>query len=140
MQTLSEDLAKIEGSVEEVGPLLDDYISIVNQINDNITQTRANVSNQLQMVKTGIIILFVWFGLNQLVPLYLGADLITDGRLGSRPRVKDDESREEADESVEEAEPVEEAKTEEGEEVAVDDETDVNASTEATEEEPDEET
>lgn len=120
LQTLSEDLAKIEGSVEEVGPLLDDYISIVNQINDNIAQTRVNVSNQLQMVKTGIIILFVWFGLNQLVPLYLGADLITDGRLGSRPRVKDDESREEAEESVEEAEPVEEAKTEEGEEDAGD--------------------
>ena len=91
-------------------------------------------------MKTGIIILFVWFGLNQLVPLYLGADLITDGRLGSRPRVKDDKSREEADESVEEAELVEEAKTEEGEEVAVDDETDVNAATEATEDEPDEET
>lgn len=133
LQMLTEDLAKIEDSVEEVGPLLDDYISIVNQINDNIAQTRANVSNQLQMVKTGIIILFVWFGLNQLVPLYLGADLITDGRLGSRPLAKKDKSQEEA-------EPVEEAETGEGEEVAGDDETNANAATEATEDEPDEAT
>jgi len=84
LQTLTEDLAAIEGSVEEVGPLLDDYILLVGEINDNITQSQAKIDDQLQLVKTGLLILFIWFGLNQLVPLYLGADLITDGRLGSR--------------------------------------------------------
>jgi hypothetical protein len=102
MQSLTEDLAAIEGSVAEVGPLLDDYIRLVDQINDNIAQTRANVNDQLQIVKTGIIILFVWFGLNQLVPLYLGADLISDGRLGSRPSLKDDRPKETAVEMAEE--------------------------------------
>lgn len=138
LQTLSEDLASIEGSVEEVEPLLDDYIGIVNQINDNIAQTRANVNDQLEMVKTGIIILFVWFGLNQLVPLYLGADLITDGRLGSRPIAKKDKSSEEDEESVEEAGPAEEAEIDEGEGVAGDDEMDADAATEAAEDEPNE--
>jgi hypothetical protein len=90
MQTLTEDLTAIEGSVDEVGPLLDDYISLVGRIDERIVQTRAELANQLQTLKTGIIVLFVWFGLNQLVPLYLGADLITDGRLGSRPSPKEE--------------------------------------------------
>jgi len=97
LESLTADLTTIEGTVEEVGPLLDDYIELVGQINDNIALTRADMGDQLQTVKTGIIILFVWFGLNQLVPLYLGADLITDGRLGSRVGPKDDKSKEEAD-------------------------------------------
>ena len=96
MQTLTEDLAAIEGSVEDVGPLLDDYISLVARIDSDIARTRANINDQLQTVKTGIIILFVWFGLNQLVPLYLGFDLITDGRLGSRPGLKGDRPNESA--------------------------------------------
>ncbi len=132
LQTLTENLANIEGSVEEVGPLLDDYISLVNQINDNITQTRANVSAQLQTVKTGIIILFVWFGLNQLVPLYLGADLITDGRLGSRPRAQDDKSQKAA-------EPVAEAKSDEDEDDTSDDEADEASAAEDTAGKPEEE-
>ena len=96
LQTLTADLATIEGSVEEVGPLLDEYISLVEQIENNIALTRSELDDQLQTVKTGIIILFVWFGLNQLVPLYLGADLITDGRLGSRPGSKKERSQEPA--------------------------------------------
>jgi len=96
LQTLTADLAAIEDSVEEVGPLLDEYIRLVEQIDSNIALTRSDLDDQLQTVKTGIIILFVWFGLNQLVPLYLGADLITDGRLGSRPGSKKDGSQESA--------------------------------------------
>ena len=96
LQVLTENLADIEGSVEEVEPLLDDYIDLVAQINENITQTRSDLDGQMQTLKTGIIIFFVWFGLNQLVPLYLGADLITDGRLGSRPGGKKDEVAEAA--------------------------------------------
>ena len=96
LQTLTADLAAIEASVEEVGPLLDEYIRLVEQIENNIALTRSDLDDQLQTVKTGIIILFVWFGLNQLVPLYLGADLITDGRLGSRPGSKKERSEETA--------------------------------------------
>jgi hypothetical protein len=101
LQTLTADLAAIESSVEEVGPLLDEYISLVEQIETNIALTRSDLDDQLQTVKTGIIILFVWFGLNQLVPLYLGADLITDGRLGSRPGSKKERSEETAGSDLE---------------------------------------
>jgi len=101
LQTLTADLAAIESSVEEVGPLLDEYIRLVEQIETNIALTRSDLDDQLQTVKTGIIILFVWFGLNQLVPLYLGADLITDGRLGSRPDSKKERSEEQAGSDLE---------------------------------------
>jgi hypothetical protein len=101
LQTLTEDLAAIEGSVSEVGPLLDDYIRLVNEINGSITQSQANIDDQLQLVKIGLLILFVWFGLNQLVPLYLGADLITDGRLGSR-LVQENKTQVAADQMAEE--------------------------------------
>jgi len=101
LQTLTADLAAIESSVEEVGPLLDEYIRLVEQIETNIALTRSDLDDQLQTVKTGIIILFVWFGLNQLVPLYLGADLITDGRLGSRPGSKKERSEETAGSDLE---------------------------------------
>ena len=101
LQTLTEDLAAIEGSVDEVGPLLDDYIRLVNEINGSITQSQANIDDQLQLVKIGLLILFVWFGLNQLVPLYLGADLITDGRLGSR-LVQENKTQVAADQMAEE--------------------------------------
>ena len=97
LQTLTADLSTIESTVEEVGPLLDEYIRLVGQIESNIAETRADLDSQLQTVKTGIIILFVWFGLNQLVPLYLGADLITDGRVGSRPDSKKERLEETAD-------------------------------------------
>jgi hypothetical protein len=140
LQTLSTDLAQIEGSVEEIEPLLDDYIGIVNQIQENITQTQTNIDNQLQMVKTGIIILFVWFGLNQLVPIYLGADLITDGRLGGRPFARKDESTEEDKGPAEEVEPVGEAEPDEGKEAIGDDETGMNTVKEVTDEESNEET
>lgn len=94
MQALTGDLSAIEGTVEEVGPLLDDYVSLVGRIDDSINQTRANLNSQLETMKTGIVVLFVWFGLNQLVPLYLGGDLLSDGRLGSRPGARADKQQE----------------------------------------------
>jgi predicted PurR-regulated permease PerM len=56
----------------------------VDEINDTVAQTRVNVSNQFRTVRLGLLLVFLWFGLTQLVPLYIGADLIADGRLGSK--------------------------------------------------------
>ena len=79
LEFVSEGLDTVSGT--EVGAMLEDR---VNEINDNIAQTRVNVNNRLRTVRAGLLILFIWFGLSQLVPLYLGADLITDGKLGSK--------------------------------------------------------
>ena len=56
----------------------------VDGINDIVSQTQNNVNNQLRTARLGLLIIFLWFGLTQLVPLYIGADLITDGKLGSK--------------------------------------------------------
>ena len=56
----------------------------VTAINDDVAQTRTDVNNQLRTVRLGLLLVFLWFGLAQLVPLYIGADLIADGTLGSK--------------------------------------------------------
>jgi hypothetical protein len=87
--TISGDLATINESVGQLPALIDDYVTLVEDINDLILRAQANVNEQLQNVKIGIIVLFAWFGLNQIVPLFLGLDLLADGTLGSR---KEEES------------------------------------------------
>lgn len=82
--TISEDLATINESIGELPSLIDDYIALVEDINDLIARAQENINQQLQNVKIGIIVLFAWFGLNQIVPLFLGLDLLADGTLGSR--------------------------------------------------------
>ena len=56
----------------------------VGEINDRVDQTQTNLTNQIRTVRLGLLLIFLWFGLTQLVPLYMGADLITDGKLGSK--------------------------------------------------------
>jgi predicted PurR-regulated permease PerM len=56
----------------------------VDEINDTVAQTQVNVNNQLRTVRLGLLLIFLWFGLTQLLPLYIGADLLADGRLGSK--------------------------------------------------------
>ena len=56
----------------------------VDGINDIVSQTRDNVSNQLRTARLGLLLICLWLGLTQFVPLYIGADLITDGKLGSK--------------------------------------------------------
>ena len=65
----------------QVGVRLEGRVDGINAI---VAQTRANVNNQLRTARLGLLIIFLWFGLTQLVPLYIGADLITDGKLGSK--------------------------------------------------------
>ena len=56
----------------------------VGEINDRVDQTQTNLTNQVRTVRLGLLLIFLWFGLTQLVPLYIGADLIADGKLGSK--------------------------------------------------------
>ena len=77
---IAEDLAVINGSIAEVIPLLDDYIDIVQQIKDGMANVQTAVDAQLGNVKLGILVVFIWFGLTQLAPLYLGIELVRGGR------------------------------------------------------------
>lgn len=73
---IAGDLKTINGRVADVQPLLGEYTRLITQVNDNIRQARASLSSQLEQFKLALIILFVWVGLTQAVPIYLGWELL----------------------------------------------------------------
>ena len=84
LEFVSEGLDTVGGDTvggTEVGAMLEGR---VNEINANIDQVQVNLNNQLRTVRAWMLLLFIWFGLTQLLPLYIGVDLLVDGRLGSK--------------------------------------------------------
>jgi hypothetical protein len=81
------DLDLISQTVDEINPLLDQYIDIVGQTKSLIAQAQADLEKQLSMLQLAVTALFTWLGLNQFVPLYLGWTLLTghDEDEGRRP-------------------------------------------------------
>ncbi len=80
VNNLADNINVINSSIAEINPLIDDYIMIVNEIQQTIAELEASIATNLQYVKIGLLVLFIWFGFNQLMPLYYGWDLFT-GRL-----------------------------------------------------------
>ena len=56
----------------------------VDEVNATVDRVQTNLSNQLRTVRLGLLLIFLWFGLTQLLPLYIGVDLFADGKLGSK--------------------------------------------------------
>lgn len=75
--SISEDLNVINGRIAEVGPLLDQYINIVDEINGTAVQTQTAVRQQLNTAKIALQVVMVWLGFMQFALLYLGWDLLT---------------------------------------------------------------
>lgn len=92
VETLAGDLGAINENIEDVQPLLDDYLDIVYQTQDLVNQTRRGLRDQLRPVKTIVMVLFIWIGLTQVTPLYLGWELFSGRR--------DDVDEEEVEEAV----------------------------------------
>jgi len=78
IETVAGDLESISQTVDQINPLLDDYLEIVAQTQTLITQAQTDLGGQLRILEWAVIALFVWLGLNQIVPLYLGWTMITD--------------------------------------------------------------
>ena len=95
IETIAGDLDSINQTVNEINPLLDQYIAIVAQTQELITQAQADLSDMLAMLQLAVTVLFVWLGLNQIVPLYIGWTLMTGDD------IDDEESEEESDEPAE---------------------------------------
>lgn len=83
LQTLSDDVYLIAGDLTLVNdqilalnPLLDEYIATVTRINDTSRMTRASINEQLERLKMGVTYIMIWLVLFQVVPLYLGYDLL----------------------------------------------------------------
>lgn len=86
---VSEDISAIAGNLEtingriaEIDPLLTQYITIVQDIDETVTQTQTTIDLQLESVKLALKAIVIWLGLMQFTMLYLGWDLMT--RLNAR--------------------------------------------------------
>ncbi len=81
MRSLSTDLEGINGRLLDFDPLITDYIRIVTETDDNLRLIRGQIDQQVSSAQFVITLGMVWLVVSQLVPLYLGLDLLTDGRL-----------------------------------------------------------
>jgi hypothetical protein len=76
---VAESLESVNTEEMQVG--LEDRVVVIKA---EISEKVVAGNNTLRLGRAGLLLLFLWIGLGQLVPLYIGADLLADGRLGSR--------------------------------------------------------
>ncbi|MGD2077531.1 MAG: hypothetical protein PVH18_04075 [Chloroflexota bacterium] len=88
MATLSQDLNVLAGNLDtlqdevtEFRPLLDEYSTLAEDMQDGIASGRVRIDEQSMAVRRGIILAAVWLGLFQLMPLYFGLELAAGNRM-----------------------------------------------------------
>lgn len=74
---IAADLETLGGSVKQIEPLIDDYIQLVADVQQLIEKTQERLNTQLETAKLIVLLLFVWIGINQIIPLYLSWDIFT---------------------------------------------------------------
>jgi uncharacterized phage infection (PIP) family protein YhgE len=77
---ISDNLAEINSSVGDFEPLLDEYAQSVTETNDLLRQARTSTARQVVSIKNTLTLIFVWFGLTQIAPIYLGLELALGAR------------------------------------------------------------
>jgi hypothetical protein len=80
IRTLADDLSTVNGRINELDPILDEYIRLITATNDNTRQLRAQINDDVQSIKNGITLVMVWLAITQIAPLYLGWELVTGRR------------------------------------------------------------
>lgn len=80
MDQLATDMATLNSSIAEVQPVLDEYIRIVVDVNDRMRVAREQIDDQTAQVKQIFSFIFLWMALFQLVPLYLGLEMVAGER------------------------------------------------------------
>lgn len=73
---IAGNLETINNSVQQVQPLLDEYLRIITETNDNLRLMRSNLPARFTQLKTILLIVFIWIGLTQIAPLYLGWEMV----------------------------------------------------------------
>ncbi len=84
LQAASDNLAVINNRVGEVLPLIDQYLSLADQLSATIGRVDADIDRQLETLRLGSIGLLVLLALSQLAPLYLGWELLAGRRDAAR--------------------------------------------------------
>lgn len=91
--TLADDIGTLNERISELDPILDEYLLIISQINDDTRALRSLIRENVSTVKMGITVLSIWFGLTQVAPLYLGIELLS-GQRNSNNQQEETESDE----------------------------------------------
>lgn len=80
MFTMADDVAVLNGRLDEVDPLLTEYLQIITETTDRSRALRTQLNTELATMKRLVWIGMVWLALSQLAPLYLGWELLTNRR------------------------------------------------------------
>lgn len=77
---IADSLQAVNENVAELDPLLNEYLVTVTEFSDSLRETRTTLAEQVRMAKRVLTLLLAWIGLIQVVPLYLGWELVTGRR------------------------------------------------------------
>lgn len=71
LAVIAGEMDQLNGTVKEMEPLIDEYLLLTTETSDLIRLMRSQLDRQLQTIQLAVTALFIWIGLNQLVPFYL---------------------------------------------------------------------
>lgn len=97
MDSLAADLVIINEQIAGFTPLVNDFIRVVTEGTDTLRVVKGQIADQVALINTIITLGMVWLVLSQVVPLYLGYELIM-GRLspGDEPVLTVENANQEA--------------------------------------------
>lgn len=82
---IGQDLALIAGNVGEIKTSLAELPVLIDGFQTNVSVAKAQIeaiqtglSSNWQLIKTGMIVFFIWLGLTQIAPLMWGYDMLTE--------------------------------------------------------------
>lgn len=89
---ISEDIGEIKTSLAELPPLIDGFQANVASAKAQIEDIQTDLRDSWQLIKTGMIIFFIWLGLTQIAPFVRGYEMFAGRRyVGEQQGEKSDE-------------------------------------------------
>lgn len=76
LEGIAGNLQAVTATLAGLPGLLDGFVANMEVIEAQVTGLRAQVATAISLVQIGAVVLFVWLGLSQLLPLYLGFRLL----------------------------------------------------------------
>lgn len=77
MVQVATDLGTLNEQLTEFLPVMDEYIRLSGEANDQIRQARSSINTNIDMLQLMVTIFMIWLGLFQFLPLYVGAELLS---------------------------------------------------------------
>lgn len=77
LEVIAGELDQLNNTLKEIEPLIDEYLRLTTETSDLIRLMNSQLDRQLQTIQLAVTALFIWIGLNQLVPIYLAWTLLT---------------------------------------------------------------